>query len=126
MATSNQINQSIRLTGTTVEFGPMATRDFSRGQTIKELKEIVEDIASTDLDREFSFDSFLNNEAVFFFMRVEGNPVTLKYNNPAGEVFTVPAGGAVMMSCAGVEKVYVSGQPAGDSRIFIMAAGAAS
>ena len=126
MATSNQINQSIRLTGTTVEFGAMATRDFTRAQTIKEKKEIVEDIAATDLDREFSFDSFVGSEASFFFLRVEGSPVTMKFNSPAGEVFTVPAGGMVMMSCGGVEKVYISGQPTGDARIFILAAGASA
>lgn len=124
MATVNQVQHSLRLQGATVEFGSLAVRDFSRQITgINEIKEIVEAIASTDLDREFSFDSFLNNVAVYFFIRVESSPITLKFNSPTGDVFTIPAGGMILVSGKGVESVYISGDPSGNAKIFIQAAG---
>ena len=122
MATSKQLTHSVRLQGSS-DFGALATRDFARALTFDEYRERAETIKSSDIDVVFDFTDLLNGHATFFFLRVEGNDVTVKYNNPAGEVLTVPVGGMLLVSGTGVEKVYISGQPAGDARVFMAIAG---
>jgi hypothetical protein len=123
MASTNTVYQTIRLLGSTVEFGNLATRDYSVQTTVGEVKEITETIKDSDLDREFDFSNFENGEAIFFFIAVKNNPISLKINNPANQSFTIPAGGVMMLKGEGIQSVFISGAVSGNSNIFIQAAG---
>lgn len=123
MTSTNQIQQTVRLMGSTVAFGSLTQREFSAQTNIGEIKEITETIKSADLDRQFDFSNFENSEALFFFIHVKDFPVKLKINNPANQFFTIPAGGMMMLVGQGITDVYISGDVTGNAKIYIQAAG---
>lgn len=124
MATTNQVQQTVRLMGNTVAFGSLASRDYSSQTLIGEIKEITETIKTGDLDREFDFSNFENNEALFFFIHVKDHPIALKINAAINQSFIIPADGMMMLSGQGITSVFLSGQVSGNANIYIQAAGA--
>lgn len=121
---STLLTHSASLQASSDNFGSIQRRDFSRQVAYSEIREIMETIPETDLDREFDFTEFLNNVAVFFFISVKNNAVVLKINSPVADAVVIPAGGMVLYSATGISKVYISGQPASSANIYIQAAGA--
>lgn len=120
---STQLTHSVRLQGSSDDFGALQARDFARVLPYTEIREIIETIPSGTLDREFDFTEFTNGVAIFFFISAKNNDVILKINSPTADSIVIPAGGMVMYSAAGIAKVYISGQPASDANIYMQAAG---
>lgn len=123
MPTTKEILHSIRIQGNNGNFGTIAARDFSRQLNFEQLTEKTIDVPSTMINEHIDFSGFTNGYATFVFMRVELNEITVRFNTPSGDIYTIPVEGMVMLSGTGVSGLYLSGQPAGDARVHIIASG---
>lgn len=122
MATTKQVTYQLRVSGAS-DFSALATKDFSHVLDFNEVIEKIVDVEVADIDVEYDFTALTGGSALAIVVRVLTNPVIVKINSAGGEILTVPANGMVFISGTGVEKVYLSGQPAGDARVYIQAFG---
>ena len=123
MATTKEILHSIRIQGNNGNFGTIAARDFTRQLNFEQLTEKTIDVPSTMINEHIDFTGFTNGYATFVFLRGELSEITVRLNSPSADIYTIPAGGMVMLSGTGVTGLYLSGQPAGDARVHVIAAG---
>jgi len=122
MATSKQVTYTVRVSGAS-DFSALATKDFSHVLDFEEVIEKIVDVLTTDIDVEYDFTSLTGGSALAVLVRVNDNPIIAKINSAGGEILTLPANGMILISGTGVEKLYLSGQPAGDARVYIQAFG---